>query len=109
MIITAPGSALDEIHREPAKLVSLYFDCMSAPVWRMGGGDAAQRDAACPVIMQRQGRRGDRLDRAEAFHWRAAWPCHCKPVDRIPDNFLPKTCGGLMMENCGTGERPDSD
>jgi hypothetical protein len=58
VIITAPGSALDEIHREPAKLVSLYFDCMSAPVWRMGGDDAVERDAVCPVVMQRQGRRG---------------------------------------------------
>jgi hypothetical protein len=44
------------------------------------------------------------LTAPEAFHWRAALPlsppyrCHDKSVNRIPDNFLPKTCGGLMME-----------
>jgi hypothetical protein len=51
-----------------------------------------------PVAVQRQRRRGDRLDRApKAFRWRAAYPCYYKSVNRIPDNFLPKTRGGLMM------------
>jgi hypothetical protein len=40
---------------------------------------------------------GDRLESAEGVHWRAAYPCHYKSVNRIPDNFLPKTRGGRMM------------
>jgi hypothetical protein len=61
------------------------------------------------VAVQRQRPTAIALTAPKAFHWRAAYPCHCKSVNRIPDNFLPKTRGGLMMEGFGTGEQPGSD
>jgi hypothetical protein len=73
----------------PPKLVALYFDCMSAPVWR-GGDDAVQRDAVRTVV-QRQRRRDDRLDHG------AAYPVTVNQWIEFPDNFLPKTRGGLMV------------
>jgi hypothetical protein len=58
------ASALDEIHREPARARLHVFDYMLAPVWRMGGDDLSEDTLMAPVAMQRQPS-ADRLDRAE--------------------------------------------
>ena len=49
----------------PPRLVSLYFDCMSAPVWRMVAMTLSSETRWRAVAVQRQRRGGDRLDRAE--------------------------------------------
>jgi hypothetical protein len=43
----------------------LYFDCMSAPVWRIVATTLSSETDAEPVAVQRERGRRDRLDRAD--------------------------------------------
>jgi hypothetical protein len=85
----------------PPKLVALYFDCMSAPVWR-GGDDAVQRDAVRPVV-QRQRRHDDRLDH------RAAYPVTANQWIEFPTISCRKPAAASWWEGFGTGELRGSD
>jgi hypothetical protein len=81
----------------PPGLVSMYFDCKSAPVWRMVARTLSSETRCVPSPRSASDVAAIALTAPKVFHWRAAYPCHCKSVNRIPDNFLPKTRGGLMM------------
>ena len=80
------ASALDESSANKAAERGLFVFRLHVGAGLAHGGDAdVEWDAVRPVAVQRQQRRGNRLDRAN------------KSVNRIADNFLPKTRGALMI------------
>src|SRR3984957_20670635 len=81
---------------KPPKLVSLYFDCTSAPVWRIVATTLSSETRWVPSPCSASDAAAIALTAPKAFRCRLAYPSR-KSVNRIPDNFLPKTRDGLMI------------